>query len=78
MMSSPSPAVDGALVELSVVGIVERSLPSDGGEAALVGWSDATTRFGVAGADAFAIRFAPGARRCARPGRRPTSRWSER
>jgi putative ABC transport system permease protein len=55
------PAVDGAPASLTVVGIVERSLPSDGGEAALVGWSDATSRFGVAGADAFAIGFAPGA-----------------
>ncbi len=29
----------------------------------LVGWSDATNRLGVAGADAFAIRFAPDGRR---------------
>ena len=27
----------------------------------LVGWSDATTSLGVAGADVFALRFAPGA-----------------
>jgi putative ABC transport system permease protein len=27
----------------------------------LVGWDDATTRFGVTGADAFAVRFAPNA-----------------
>ena len=33
-------------------------LPGRGGEAMLVGWDDAIGRLGVAGADAFAIRFA--------------------
>ena len=37
----------------------------------LVGWSDATTSLGVAGADVFAVRFAPGR---ARP--RPATRCS--
>jgi putative ABC transport system permease protein len=39
------------------VGIVDRSIPGSSGEGLLVGWSDATT-LGVAGADAFAVRFA--------------------
>ncbi len=42
-----------------VVGIVARGLPGQSGEAILLGWSDAGARFGVLGADAFAIRFAP-------------------
>ena len=54
-------AVDGTTIPLRVVGIAERTLPGRGGEAVLVGWSDATDRFGVAGADAFAVRFAPNA-----------------
>jgi putative ABC transport system permease protein len=54
-------AVDGTTVPLLVVGIAERTLPGRGGESVLVGWDDATTRFGVAGADAFAVRFAPNA-----------------
>ncbi|GAC1667151.1 MAG: hypothetical protein NVS9B8_08860 [Candidatus Limnocylindrales bacterium] len=37
------------------------------GEAVLVGWSDATTIFGVAGADVFAVRYAPGRQADARP-----------
>lgn len=48
------------LVNLKVVGIVERSFPGRTGEAALVGWADALDRFGVLGADAFAVRFEPG------------------
>ncbi len=54
-------AVDGTTVPLRVVGIAERTLPGRGGESVLVGWDDATTHFGVAGADAFAVRFAPNA-----------------
>ena len=42
--------------------------PGRAGEAALVGWSDATEALGVAGADVFAIRYEPG--REAEPGRR--------
>jgi putative ABC transport system permease protein len=51
----------GGHLDLRVAAIVERSIPATGGEAALVGWSDATTQLGVAGADAFAVRFAPSA-----------------
>jgi putative ABC transport system permease protein len=50
--------VDGSLVELAVVGIAERTLPGRTGESMLIGWSDAE-RLGVAGADAFAVRFSP-------------------
>ena len=48
---------DAGTTDLLVAGIVERSLPGRSGEAVLVGWSDALLRFGVAGADAFAVRF---------------------
>jgi putative ABC transport system permease protein len=48
-------------LELTVAGVVERSLPGTGGEAVLVGWNDATQTLGVLGADAFAVRFAPDA-----------------
>ncbi len=53
--------IDGSTIPLRVVGIAERTLPGSNGEAVLVGWADATARFGVAGADAFAVRFAPNA-----------------
>lgn len=53
-------AADGSLVTLRVAGIVERTLPGRAGEALVVGWPDAD-RLGVAGADAFAVRFAPDA-----------------
>ena len=49
---------DGRIVRLSVVGIAERTLPGSGGETILVGLSDATDAFGVAGADVFAVRYA--------------------
>ena len=52
-------AVDGTTIPLRVVGIADRTLPGRDGETMLVGWTDATTRFGVGGADAFAVRFAP-------------------
>lgn len=48
-------------LELTVGAIVERSMPGTSGEAILVGWKDATDSLGVLGADAFAVRFAPGA-----------------
>ena len=54
------PTATGAALDLRVVGIVERSIPGSAGEAMLVGWIDANS-LGVAGADAFAVRFAPGA-----------------
>ncbi|MBI3748747.1 MAG: ABC transporter permease [Chloroflexi bacterium] len=59
------PTDSGTPLDLRVVGIVERSIPGSGGEAMLVGWKDATS-LGVAGADAFAIRFASGAPASAR------------
>ncbi len=55
------------IVELEVAGIAERTIPGTLGEAILVGWSDATNRLGVLGADAFAIRFAPGQEASAAP-----------
>lgn len=55
------------VVELAVVGVAERTIPGTVGEAVLVGWPDATGRLGVLGADAFAVRFEPGAEASARP-----------
>ena len=55
------PTTDGSSLDLRVAGIVERSIPGKAGEAMLVGWTDATEHLGVAGADVFAVRFAPGA-----------------
>jgi len=51
---------DGGTTDLRVAGVVEHSLPGRTGEAVLIAWPDATERFGVMGADAFAIRFLPG------------------
>jgi len=51
---------DGSALALRVAGIAERTLPGSGGESLLVGWDDAT-RLGAVGADAFAVRFGPGA-----------------
>jgi putative ABC transport system permease protein len=51
-------AADGSLIELRVVGVAERTLPGRTGETFIVGWPDAE-RLGVAGADAFAVRFLP-------------------
>ena len=45
--------------ELVVAGIVAHSIPSGAQEAILVGWSDALSSFGVAGADFYAVRYAP-------------------
>ena len=60
------PTIDGGRLDLTVAGIIERSIPGRSGEAILVGWSDATNRLGVAGADVFALRFAPDAPASAR------------
>ena len=49
---------DGSALDLRVVGVAERTLPGRTGEAWLVGWRDAE-RLGIAGADAFAVRFGP-------------------
>jgi putative ABC transport system permease protein len=54
-------------LELRVAAVVERSMPGTGGEAILVGWKDATATLGVLGADAFAVRFAPGSAATASP-----------
>jgi len=54
-------------LDLRVAAIVERSMPGTSGEAVLVGWNDATTSLGVGGADAFAVRFNPGAEAQAAP-----------
>ena len=67
-IESPGGAGGGVSgTDLRVTGIVERTLPGRTGETILVGWSDATTLFGVLGADSFAIRFIPGAEAAARP-----------
>src|SRR4051794_13164365 len=50
-------AADGTTLPLRIVGIAERTLPGRGGESILVGWADAS-RLAVAGADAYAVRFA--------------------
>jgi putative ABC transport system permease protein len=51
---------EGRVIDLRVAGIVERTLPGEVGEAALIGWPDATTVFGVEGADVLAVRYDPG------------------
>ena len=60
-------------VDLRVAAIVQRSMPGTSGEAILVGWHDATTSLGVLGADAYAVRFLPGAEAQAAPGLRATA-----
>jgi putative ABC transport system permease protein len=57
----------GSVVDLRVAGVVERTLPGAVGEAVLVGWPDATSLFGVEGADVLAVRYDPGAEATARP-----------
>jgi putative ABC transport system permease protein len=64
----------GEQLDLRIVGIAERTLPGRAGEAILVGWGDASSRLGVAGADVFAIRYAPGREADARPGLEKTAR----
>ncbi len=61
------PVGGGRTVALRIVGIVERTIPGRTGETVMVGWGDATDGFGVAGADAFAVRYAPGAAATAGP-----------
>jgi putative ABC transport system permease protein len=53
-------AADGSLLTLRVAGVAERTLPGKTGESLIVGWPDAE-RLGVAGADAFAVRYAAAA-----------------
>jgi putative ABC transport system permease protein len=49
-------ADDGTALDLTVVGVAERTLPGRSGESLVVGWPDAE-HLGIAGADAFAVRF---------------------
>ena len=58
---------DGRMLPLQVAGIAERTLPGTGGETILVGWKDATESLGVQGADAIAVRYAPGRQADAQP-----------
>lgn len=62
------------VLDLRIVGVAERTLPGRAGEAVLVGWSDATEVLGVAGAEAFAIRYIAGREADARPGLEATAR----
>jgi putative ABC transport system permease protein len=62
------PVGDGRDVTLRIVGVAERTIPGRTGETILVGWPDATDGFGVSGADAFAVRFRPGATTAQREG----------
>ena len=57
----------GGAAQLRVAGIAERTLPGSAGESILVGWDNAVRLFGVSGADAFAVRFAPDQVTAARP-----------
>ena len=59
------PDSNGQPMELRVVGVIERSIPGATGEAMLVGWTDASA-LGVLGADAYGVRFEPGAPAAAR------------
>jgi putative ABC transport system permease protein len=60
-------ATSQGLVNLRVAGLVARSFPGRTGDAVLVGWGDATAKFGVLGADAFAVRYARGRQADAQP-----------
>jgi putative ABC transport system permease protein len=51
---------------LRVVGIARHTIPGESEQAILVGWSDASGPFGVAGADFFAVRYASGQEASAR------------
>jgi putative ABC transport system permease protein len=59
-------ATGPSLTQLRVVGIVAHSIPAGSQEAILVGWSDALTQFGVAGADFYAVRYVAGQESTAR------------
>jgi putative ABC transport system permease protein len=60
-------ATGPAATKLRVAGIVAHSIPSNSEEALLVGWGDATSQFGVTGADFFAVRYQSGQEASARP-----------
>lgn len=57
----------GGQVVLGLAAIVRRTIPGRTGETVLLGWRDATTTFELLGADAYAVRFAPGEAATARP-----------
>jgi putative ABC transport system permease protein len=57
----------GATADMRVAGVVARGLPGRSAETVFIGWPDATGRFGVLGADSFAVRFAAGQAASARP-----------
>ncbi|HSL34927.1 MAG TPA: FtsX-like permease family protein [Candidatus Limnocylindrales bacterium] len=65
---------DGRVLDLRIVAIAERTIPGRAGEAILVGWRDATDALGVAGAEAFAIRYEPGTAAAARTELEATAR----
>ena len=64
----------GRVVDLRVAGIAERTLPGAVGECVLIGWDDATTIFGVSGAEVLAVRYVPGRMADARPAVDETAR----
>jgi putative ABC transport system permease protein len=67
-LGDPIAVASGAgLVQLRVVGLVERSFPGRTGDAVLVGWGDAVGHFGVVGADSIAVRYVPGRQAEAQP-----------
>jgi putative ABC transport system permease protein len=53
-------ATGPTVFSLRVAGIVSHSIPAQGQEAVLVGWTDALGQFGVTGADFYAARFEAG------------------
>lgn len=59
-------ATGSTVSKLRCVGIVQRSIPAQSQEAMLMGWADAP-KFGVTGADFFAVRYQPGMEASARP-----------
>jgi putative ABC transport system permease protein len=65
---------EGRVVDLLVAGVVARTLPGSVGEAVLMGWPDATTNFGLEGADVLAVRYEPDREADARPVLEATAR----
>jgi putative ABC transport system permease protein len=60
-------AIGPSTAPLRVSGIVAHSIPAQDQEAILVGWTDALAKFGVTGADFYAVRFVAGQESTARP-----------
>jgi putative ABC transport system permease protein len=59
-------AIGLSTTPLRVSGIVAHSIPAQDQEAILVGWSDALSKFGVTGADFYAVRYVAGQESTAR------------